>query len=257
MRRIGLLSALVFCLASLVSCASGMIDKYPNGHEVEIVESYVRLSGSYEDDNCNIVVFTEGTNDNSHFNLTLKNKTSEILTIDGNKLVYSYGNFSSRLVDGNTRKINSNLAQADLVVAPNSFLSVGLYTADEMKISTNTEGTLYISLDYGTGKKTIGIDLEKEQPVDQSIVESVADTVKVGTVSVKGKLWHIFFLGGVKTPVCEKLLAKAKAKYGEDATIENIDYDINWHAGLSMLLYFDMFGYVQSYKATADVVIPK
>ena len=258
MKRINIfLFVLMLCLFAFVSCASGMIDKYPNGHEIEMTESYICLSGVFEDENINVVVSTEGTNSNSYLNMALLNKTSEILTIDGNKLVYSYGNFSSRLVDGNTRKINSNLSQADLVVAPNSILSVGLYTADDSKITTGIEGTLYLSLDNGAGKKTIGIELAQEQAVEQTKKETPEETVKVGTVSDKGKLWHFLFIGGAKTSVCERLLNKAKAKFGEDATIENVDYEISWNVGLSMLLYFDMLGYVQNYSATADVVVPK
>ena len=265
MRRIVVLLVLFICLASLVSCASGMIDKYPLDEEPElevINADYIPLEGEFENESYHIRVTSDGTNINSYFCVIISNKTMDILSVDGNKIVYSNGVKSTRLVDGTTRKINSNLAQADVVVAPKSITTVNLFTADESFISTAFEGSLFFSIDDGSGAKTIGVELKKSEAMNKTVFDVVDQNTDVETtivcrVSDKGTLWHPFFIGPVKTTVCNRLLDQAKEKYGEDATLANIDYEITWRPLLSMLFYFDMLGYVQKYKATADVVVPK
>lgn len=147
----------------------------PDEEEIEVIEAtvidapdvetktdHISLEGNFENDNYRIAVITDGTNSDSYFRVTISNKTMEILSVDGNKIVYSNGVKSTRLVDGTTRKINSNLAQADVVVAPKSITTVNLFTADESFISTAFEGSLYFRIDVGSGFRTIGVDLKKE-----------------------------------------------------------------------------------------------
>ena len=181
-RKIAIFLVLVsLCFVGLVGCAS----KYPEVTEpvspaelnpvsprqlVEVKYDYVQLEGKFENDSYIITVTSDGTNSDSHFVVGIKNKTNDIISIDGNKIVYSNGVLSSRLVDGRTRKINSNLAQADLVIAPNSITTVELFSADYL-ISTDYEGYLYFIVNDGTSTKTIGVDLKKGEVIEKSSTE--------------------------------------------------------------------------------------
>ena len=98
---------------------------------------------------------------------------------------------------------------------------------------------------------------ENADKAEEIELVTAKETTIVGRVVVSGTIWHPLFIGGYKDTICKKLLKQAKAKYGEDVTIADIDYEVRWRPYMSMLLYFDLLGYVQKYKATANVVVPK
>ncbi len=81
---------------------------------------------------------------------------------------------------------------------------------------------------------------------------------KAGSVSVSMKIWNLLF---VKTPADRRLelLTEAeqqvKEEYGDDAVVVNHRFDSRWSPN-SLLLIFDLIGFVEEGWLHADVLLP-
>ena len=218
-------------------------------HEVETCR------GVYEDDLVRIEVEGVGSDPLmgyfvQNLTLTIYNKTDSMMNLDLNQSTWVTGNQKSwRLVDGETRKINSNLAQATYGIAPGTSITRDLYPEDEGGIFTNMVSIIIVcTIDGDTEVFTVPITTEKQ------VFEIQGAGEYVGTVSVNRTCWQPLFIGNPQKKIEARLLEEAKAEYGPDAKLGKITYSHHW-SGLSLLLYFNALGYVVDAEATAEVYI--
>lgn len=235
-----LIIALLALSLLLVSCATVSIDSYdPN----DVGLSTTRGT-SYEDDLVSVVIAYDTTK--NYARVTIKNKTDNFLQLDYNQSSLVQFSESLRIVDGESRKIDSAKVQGNITIAPQSSVTRNIFLTDDISIQDGS--VLYLAIVNGDTTHYCTINLDAK-------VADNREKIVLGAVSDNFTLWHILFLGNTENSVKNRLMEKAIKKYGrEDITLENINYEANWKI-TSLLLYFDMFGYIQKVTADATVVV--
>lgn len=232
------LLALLIAVVCLCSCSTSKT--------IKDSVLYVPAMGSYEDDTVKIFASTrqlfEGATTSSYIELTIRNKGQSLISLDLDKSTYSLlGMVSNRLLDGEVRKINSNLPQATIPIAPNTSTTRYLFSDD---LITNIDSSIYITIQIDG--KDVGFTIYLHPDTSGGTV--------IGKVSVEGKLRGNIYKNR-EDDIQEALLKEAQRLYGNDVQIVNISYDLKTNAlGAAAAIY--TFGLIssQSYSATADVV---
>lgn len=240
MKRFSLLALIISCLLLLAGCAStsGTLpgESIPNS-----------VSGTYEDDNIKIIV--KGSTYNSiasSLSATIYNKSNSLVTFDLNNSAYvQLGVSSKRMIDGETLKIDINRSQPSYPVAPNSVITRNLYSTDyELGFPFADESKVLIAYQLDGNLKFAEIQLLNETDIK---------TEFVGEVKISKNKWHPFFIGSTVKQLEKDALEQAEGKYGDNVLLSNIRYSTEW-SPLSLLLYFNLWGYVEKGELTADVV---
>ncbi len=186
----------------------------------------------------------------SNFNIIITNKTNKVIYLDYNKSVYSDLTGSKKLIDGNIRKIDAYQQQPLVPIAPNSSIDTQAFIL-EPTFGYGDNSQLYLAISNINSSATTHYKISLEC----KSIDTNKSIEKIGTVSLEENVWHFFFTKDTEKAIFEKLEKKAKSKYNLQAKIYNIQYEKGW-SPLSLVLYFDIFGYVDKVKATADVGIP-
>lgn len=219
---------------------SELFSGFYSDNEVEVIATAM-LDNEYE----RLLKFTTG------IEVVIKNKSNKVFSLDYNQSVFVLKDISIRVVDGESRVIDSQKTQPLYPIAPKTSICRLVCNADsDFGFAISDDVKLVLALTDGQYTKYVHIDFSNKQIKDTNIKLN-----KVGTVSIDKTVWHFFFTGDSIEKAVEELEGKAKEKYGPDAVINNIKYKKSWSA-LSLALYFDIFGYVDKITAEADVCIP-
>lgn len=82
---------------------------------------------------------------------------------------------------------------------------------------------------------------------------SPSSNTYLGEVRAGKNVWHWFFsTGNTQVEAYNVALAEAKKQFGDNIALANVKYYGTWHPA-SLLLYFDMFGWIESVEVRADV----
>lgn len=242
-KSIILLTALVCIL--LASCTTqGSASVYdPDDYDV------VAVMSSYEDDSVSVKAVYD--NISSQIHITITNKTDSFLKLDYNESAYVADGLSSKVCDGETKRIDIAKTQPLISIPPQSSIKRTVCNADDYngKFSLKDSFTLYLAVEEGDTPIYCKLDF---------VTTNEAETKDyVGTVSDSYTQWHFLFTGNTMQTVQERLLEKAKILYGtEEVHLENIIYNGKW-SGASLLMYFNLLGYAEKVTASADVVITR
>lgn len=244
-KTIILLSVLVCIL--LASCTThGSASVYdPDDYDV------VAVMSTYEDDSVSVKAVYDNISMQIH--VTITNKTDNFLKLDYNESVFVANSLSSKVCDGETKKIDIAKTQPLISIAPNSSIKRTVCNADDssngMFVPLKDTFTLYLTVKDGDSSIYCKLDFVTTEKTENKDV--------LGTVSDSYTQWHFFFTGDTMQTVQERLLEKAKILYNtEQVHLENISYSAKW-SGASLLLYFNLFGYAEKVTASADVVITR
>ena len=182
----------------------------------------------------------------------IENKTDKVIQFDQNQSVYVCDGLSYRVVEGNTRVIDSAKVQPIISIGPHSAISIHLYNSENKLLPCSDGATLYSAVIKNGETEIIPLKLsERKITVDGPVREVI------GKVSVEFSDWHWLFLGDSEAKILEALTEKANMSYSEGSyTLENVVYKKDW-SPMSLLMYFNLLGYVDTITATAEVVIYK
>ena len=246
MRNTGLLAMVLFIVFVLSSCATGFI---PSEEETG---AYVQFSGTTETDDYTVTVvgnYEHGMLAN-HLTLIVRNNGTIPVLVDLNKSAYVGIQSSQRMIDGETRVLYSNLSQPLFTVAPNSSLTRDLYDPNQIGFAGNSSGNESIN-----PRVSVCLTIEgKDQYLDLVLKAPERKTGEViGSVEFSTIKIYPLFIGSTTSAIIRAAKKEAVKKYGEGVHVENIQYEVNWNP-LSLLLYFDAFGFVKNISGTADVV---
>ena len=242
----------ILLMLMISSCATGYIPS----EDYEEEDDMISFEGSFENDDFTIAVsanYEDGIVA-KYLVLTVNNRGNVPIIVDLNKSAYVGVMSSQRMIDGETRVINSNLAQPLFTVAPKSFLTRMLFDSSQSGFLGNS-GDLNVlnprvSLCLTIDGKDQFFDIELKKPVkiEQTETKEVIGQVEFSTI----KLYPLF-IGSNSKAAIKEAKKEAVKKFGEGVKVENIRYEANWNP-LSLLLYFDALGQFRNIKGTADVV---
>ncbi|MCK9303603.1 MAG: hypothetical protein M0P35_10495 [Bacteroidales bacterium] len=208
------------------------------------------VSGTFENDDIKVTAVASDDEMAQFISIGLNNKTQTPIQVSFDNSTYVDGSkgLSTRFVDGDTIKINANLAQTIIPVAPGSLMS--------KTICSTGPGGVFMFLNGG--KIYLAYSVGGVEKYAEIVLGSVNEATKnkVGTVSINKTIWHPLFTGNTKDSLHVTLQSEAEKKYGKGVTLSNIQYDAEW-SPKSLLLYFSILGYVDNAKASADVLLGK
>ena len=246
MKRIGLLVMVVCIVLAMSSCATGLIPSEEDTGET------VQFSGTTETDDYTVTVvgdYAHGVLAN-HLTLIVRNNGTIPIIVDLNKSAYVGIQSSQRMVDGETRVLYSNLSQPLFTVAPNSSLVRDLYDPNQVGFAGNSSGNDSINPRVSVCLTVDG----KDQYLDLVLKAPERKTGEViGSVEFSSIKIYPLFIGSTTSAIIRAAKKEAVKQFGEGVHVENIQYEVNWNP-LSLLLYFDAFGFVKNISGTADVV---
>lgn len=235
-----IIALLVLSLLLVVSCATVSVDTYnPNS-----VGSVTTKGTSYEDDLVSVVVAYDNTK--GYTLVTIYNKSDNLIQLDYNQSSLVQNSRSLRIVDGETRKIDTARIQANISIAPKSTVTRTIFLTDTY-VTIQDNSILYLAFVSGdtTHYCTINFDAQYKETTEKTVLGTVSDTFS---------LWHVFFCFDTEEYTKAILLGTAEKQYGrDDIMLENINYEAKWSIA-SLLLGYDILGYVQKIEATATVV---
>lgn len=207
------------------------------------------ISTAYQNEDIKIIASgNKGSND--YIALSVENNSDEMMFVNLNKSAFTSNGATERVVSGETRLINANLAQADLPISPSSTTSVDLYNAKTDSTKTehlNIEDESTLNLCYNIN------NTDNYATVYFSEYNTKSDEV-VGQIEKTGTNWNFFFVKKPIEDVFRELEELAIQKYGQNAKVINMIYESNW-SPLSLVLYLNVLGYVEKYTAIGDVVL--
>lgn len=244
--------ALIFAVV-LVGCESTGTIKSPYDYDHELAADF--YAGYFSNEEVEVTakaaINTFNFGSAHSIEVEIKNKTDRILTLDYNQSLFT-NTSSEKVVDGETRKIDSQKVQPNYPIGPGTSIKRIVCNADVDKGFFLVAGkpALLLALVDGSEVEYVQVDLALADSVDYN-----PDLEKVGEVSIEKTNWHFLFIGDSLESAMEELQKEAIKQYGENAVINNVRYEKNWSA-FSLLLYFNILGYVDKIIATADVCIP-
>ena len=215
-------------------------------------------------------IFTSSVSGNFSNSATTGSRCEATLEFSGKTYlslrIWEYGNV--RVSSYNREKYNFNvkvLSEEPYVVAKGEAVLEGstFYIENEgvsqildclakgLDIQVTLIGTEYPISKYYLTFKTSGFATACNTLLGLKFSES--PTEFLGRVEDSFKITHWFFIGDTEEAVKNKILKKAVSKYGNDVTVENINYFGEWKPS-SLLLYFDLLGWVEKVHVSADVV---
>lgn len=211
-------------------------------------EVYIPAMGSYEDDTISIRATTRPLDlakpsSSSYIELTVKNKGTSLVSLDLDKSTYNFLTVGSkRLIDGESRVINSNLPQATIPIAPNGMTTRSLFVNDGLIY--NVASSMYITIN--TEGKDVGYSID--------LTPSSQSSKIIGRVSVSGSLMTDIY-SNKDAEIQNALMKEAQKLYGNNVQIINIHYEMKTGAlgAAAAVLSYGLLT-SKSYTATADVV---
>lgn len=229
------------CLAMLMLAGCSSTEMLKPSSLTEVVK------GEYLDDEVGVVVF--GTPGMLHVGVV--NNTDGMVTFDVNRSVAVVGGEAVRLIDGETRMINSNLAQATYSVVPGTTVTRQLFPEKFQGVAFANATSLTLTLVVGGEDKLVNV------PLAYLLVDEDGNVPGeyVGTVSWEGSFWQPLFIGSPTSKMEERLTEEAYEQYGPQAMLGSIDYSQDW-SFKSIILYFNLLGYVVNAEGEADVYLP-
>lgn len=210
------------------------------------------LLSAYEDENVAAVVAVS----NNFVELNLKNKTKSVVTlsVDGSTTTMKNGE-TSKLVPEGTRFLEFNALQSPLSIAPLGTLNKSFVPAHAIKWDTqNTKWDInnWVDRDNFSLIFPYIIDgVQKHIVIQTSLMEK--ENI-IGSVQVSKNYWHILWVSSdrYQDELYNMGLEEAIKLYGNDIKLVNGSYKGIW-SPFSLVLYFNMLGYVDEVTFTADV----
>ena len=235
----------IFLMLMISSCTTG----YILNEESEDGEIY--FEGKVETEDYTVIVGANYEDGEIARFLALRvlNNGNIPIVVDLNKSAYVGAMSSQRMVDGETRVINANLAQPLFSVAPKSMLTRSLYDTSQIGFYGNTS-------EYSGLNPRVSLCLTidgKDQYCDIELSKPTSTREKTRTVEFSTFKIYPLFIGSNSKAAVKAAKAEAEKQFGKGVSVENIRYEANWNP-LSLLLYFDMLGQFRDIKGTADVV---
>lgn len=237
-----ILVLVVACLAMLMLAGCSSTETLTPSSLTEVVK------GEYLDDEVGVVVLgTPGM-----LRVGVVNNTDGMVTFDVNRSVVAVYGQTVRLLDGQTRMINSNLAQATYSVAPGTMVTRELYPEMFQGVAFANATSLTLTLVVDGEDKFVNV------PLACLLVDEDGNVPGeyVGTVSWEGSFWQPLFIGSPTGKMEERLAEEAREQYGPQAMLGSIDYSQEWSAK-SLILDFNLLGYVVNAEGEADVYLPE
>ena len=245
--RKGIILLTIFSFFLIVSCTTttGTIDEYQSGDEGVIIRT-----AAYKDDK--VSVLSIYNNNSEQFEVVITNNTDSFLKLNYNESSYVSNGASTRIVDGETRKIDSARTQPLISIPPHSSITRVVCNpgSDNAGFKLKDTFSLYLAIEEGENIIYCKLDFE---PGEGKLKESIA----LGSVKTSFTVIHWFFTGSTKDKVGQRLLEVAASQYGYDVStlyLKNIQYTGSWHQS-SLLLYMGLMGYVENVTASADVYV--
>ena len=227
---------ILFTLLTLSSCTT--------------IPNHSNLLSTYDDDNllATIAVADE------YINLNIKNKTNSVITlsVEGSTTTMKNGE-TSKLIPEGTIYLQANAVQSPLSITPNGVLKKAFIPASAIawdnsnwKIQSWVDSTNF-SLVF-----PYLIDGKQKFIIVQTSFSEKKDIL--GSVEASKTYWHLLFGGKdkYKDELYKIALEDAINQYGKDIILVNASYNGEW-SPLSLVLYFDIFGYVDNITFKADV----
>lgn len=244
----GIILLTIFSFFLIVSCTTttGTIDEYQSGDEGVIIRTSV-----YTDDK--VSIFATYSSKSGQFDVLIRNNADSFLKLNYNESAYVSNGISTRVVDGETRRIDSTRTQPSISIPPHSSITRTVCNPESFNagFTLRDNFSLYLVIEEGENTTYCKLDFK---PSEEEFTEEDA---LLGSVETSFTLTHWFFTGSTKSEVAQRLLKEAVAQYGYDAStlyLKDIQYTGTWQP-TSLLLYFDFFGYVENVTASADVYV--
>lgn len=184
---------------------------------------------------------------------------SDLLSMIDNENGRAYNLIS---IDGFT--IHSDMAQPDFLIPANKMITRTFVARDAIHYDDGWKTKQWVP----TGDSTLTVTYrDQKDNMEKSVTAELTsktdpekEAVEVlGTVESSAFYPHILFINPVdwnRRQLYKKALAKAKSKYGENVELYNLDFVGKWNP-LSLVLYFDVFGWCENAKLKADVIKSK
>ena len=252
MRRLAFL--LILSLMLFASCATSGSFKPYSGKLIaagtEALPAVYRIE--YQDDN----IIVDGDLKDGGFYIGITNRTSNVITIDLNQSSLVAGGFSFRAVEGATRKLDTAKAQPLFIIAPGSTAVKSIYRADGLDIASEEPEEIYLA--YIIDEKTYYAEIQtvKEEDAVEEVKPVYQNEGYLGKVFIDKCVLHFLFTNKITEEQIENWLSEEAwhryGYYGKKIDVYNIKYSTNWSAW-SLLLYYNILGYVDKLEASADV----
>ena len=249
MKKISVLCLIIAVV--LTGCAtSGMISTYGDSKVgASLMES---ITGNYTDEDVTVSAETITDPDKRTVRslaITVTNTGDTPVIIDLDRSAFIHDAISERVVNGETRKLDAANPQAVSVAAPGTSINLNLFSGTGEDYSFNIWKTnacsLMLALNIDGSDRYVTIPLSSSD-------EFAPDAEYLGTISAEKNIWHFLFIGGREEKLKTLIQEKATEEFGVEAYVANVRYSTNWSA-LSLVLYFNMLGYVENCTVTADV----
>ncbi len=244
MRRLAfimLLSLLLF-----VSCAtSGTLKPY-RGRLLSagIAASPAIYSVYYEDKN----IIVEGKTEDRCLALAVYNRTDKSIYVDFSE--------SFAVSDGAEVRISDN--SADISINAKASNDYSIKRADSILITDSDKLHLAYRIAGETYYAELSVVKEKDAIAEIKPVYQDKGEDCLGKVFIEKSVWHFLFTNRITEDQIERwLLEEAWHRYGylgKKLDVYNISYSTTWSAW-SLVLYYDIIGYVDKLEASADVYI--
>ena len=249
--RKGIILLTIFSFFLIVSCTTttGTIDEYQSGDDLGSTKVITRTS-VYTDDK--VSIFATYSSKSGQFDVLILNNADSFLKLNYNESAYVSNGISTRVVDGETRRIDSTRTQPSISIPPHSSITRTVCNPESFNagFTLRDNFSLYLVIEEGENTTYCKLDFKPSE-------EELEESTLLGSVETSFTLTHWFFTGNTKSEVAQRLLKEAVAQYGYDAStlyLKDIQYTGTWQP-TSLLLYFDFFGYVEKVTASADVYV--
>lgn len=245
--RKGIVFLVIFSVFLMVSCvtSSGTIEEYQSGDEGVVVRT-----ASYKDDKVSILSIYN--NNSEKFEVVITNNTDSFLKLNYNESSYVSNGVSTRVVDGETRKIDNAKTQPLISIPPHSSITRVVCNPESSNAGFKLRDNFSLYLAIEEGENTVYYKLDFK-PSEEKQEKNIA----LGSVRTSFTVIHWFFTGSAKDKAGQRLLEAAASQYGYDVStlyLKNIQYTGSWHQS-SLLLYMGLMGYVENVTASADVYV--
>lgn len=252
MRRLAFL--LILSLMLFASCATSGSFKPYSGKLIAAgtAPSTAVYSLVYQDDNLIVI----GESKDGGFYVGITNRTSNVITIDLNHSSLFADGLSFKIVEGEAHKLDTAKAQPLFIIAPGSTAVKSIYRADGLDIAAEEPEEIYLA--YIIDEKTYYAEIQtvKTQDAVEEVKPVYQNEGYLGKVFIDKCVCHFLFTNKITEEQIENWLSEeAWHRYGysgKKIDVYNIKYSINWSAW-SLLLYYNILGYVDKLEASADV----
>lgn len=244
----GVFLSLLFC-----SCVTTKMDTYgvPKKTTADFYSELDSKIYTAEDNNLKVeaVSFAAG----EWIRLSFSNKSDKSIIIISD-LVQFFGRskeYTSRLLPEETRRVLAASSIPNFMIPSGEKIEKNYTVKDDYYHFIYESSISYIAISYKVDSEEKYLKVPNTNYVDQTKFEGT----KVGSVQSKWIFIHPLFIQLSdlnRETLYKRAMEKAEDKYGEDVYLANLNFEGSWNP-LSLIFYFDAFGFVENGELTADV----